>query len=112
VQQVRLANGRRLIYKSQLPPTVEPEFYQAASSALLADHRLLETLGKSRTMAPPVAGHCSMNGPAKQSATSCIPARAANRSTRRWIADIMADRGVTTRFQLGLMVARELAVEP
>jgi hypothetical protein len=24
----------------------------------------------------------------------------------------MADRGVTTRFQLGLMVARELAVEP
>jgi hypothetical protein len=44
VQQVRLANGRRLVYKSQLPPTVEPEFYQAASSALLADHRLLDTL--------------------------------------------------------------------
>ncbi|MDX6294973.1 MAG: hypothetical protein QOH50_4048 [Kribbellaceae bacterium] len=48
VQQVWLANGRRLVYKSQLPPTVEPEFYQAASSALLADHRLLETLGDSR----------------------------------------------------------------
>jgi sugar-specific transcriptional regulator TrmB len=34
------------------------------------------------------------------------------RTARRWIAHIMADRGVTTRFQLGLMVARELAVEP
>jgi hypothetical protein len=34
------------------------------------------------------------------------------RTARRWIAHIMADRGVTTRFQLGLMVARELAVDP
>jgi hypothetical protein len=50
VQQVRLANSGRLVYKSQLPPTVEPEFYQAASSALLVDHRLLDTLGDSRTM--------------------------------------------------------------
>ncbi|MER7250953.1 helix-turn-helix domain-containing protein [Kribbella sp. NPDC000426] len=30
------------------------------------------------------------------------------RTTRRWIAHLMADRGVTTRFQLGLVVAREL----
>ncbi|WP_329004209.1 helix-turn-helix domain-containing protein [Kribbella sp. NBC_00709] len=30
------------------------------------------------------------------------------RTTRRWIAHVMADRGVTTRFQLGLVVAREL----
>src|SRR4051794_31709534 len=50
VQQVRLANSGRLVYKSQLPPTVEPECYQAASSALLVDHRLLDTLGDSRTM--------------------------------------------------------------
>jgi sugar-specific transcriptional regulator TrmB len=30
------------------------------------------------------------------------------RTTRRWIAQVMADRGVTTRFQLGLVIAREL----
>lgn len=33
------------------------------------------------------------------------------RTARRWISRIMADRGVTTRFQLGLIVARELTVE-
>ena len=31
------------------------------------------------------------------------------RTARRWIAHVMAERGVTTRFQLGLTVARELA---
>ena len=31
------------------------------------------------------------------------------RTARRWIAHVMAARGVTTRFQLGLTVARELA---
>jgi hypothetical protein len=51
LQQVRLANGKRLADKSQLPPTVEPELYQAASSALLVDHRLVDTPGDSRMMA-------------------------------------------------------------
>ncbi len=31
------------------------------------------------------------------------------RTARRWIAHVMADRGVTTRFQLGLIVAREMS---
>jgi DNA-binding GntR family transcriptional regulator len=31
------------------------------------------------------------------------------RTARRWLANLMAERGVTTRFQLGLTVARELA---
>lgn len=31
------------------------------------------------------------------------------RTARRWLAHLMAERGVTTRFQLGLTVARELA---
>jgi sugar-specific transcriptional regulator TrmB/DNA-binding CsgD family transcriptional regulator len=30
------------------------------------------------------------------------------RTARRWISHVMADRGVSTRFQLGLIVAREL----
>jgi sugar-specific transcriptional regulator TrmB len=33
------------------------------------------------------------------------------RTARRWIAHLMADHGVTTRFQLGLVVARELGLE-
>jgi hypothetical protein len=35
VQELRLADGGRWIYKAQLPPTVEPEFYATASSPLL-----------------------------------------------------------------------------
>lgn len=50
VQRLRLADGRRLIYKSQLPPTVEPEFYARASSSLLPGHRRLENLGECATM--------------------------------------------------------------
>jgi hypothetical protein len=50
VQRLRLGDGRKLIYKSQLPPTVEPEFYESASSPLLPGHRLLERLGACATM--------------------------------------------------------------
>ena len=39
VQELRLADGARWIYKAQLPPTVEPEFYAAASSPLLVGWR-------------------------------------------------------------------------
>src|SRR5207247_10946534 len=41
VQRLLLADGTKRIYKSQLPPTVEPEFYVSASTPLLPDHRLL-----------------------------------------------------------------------
>src|SRR6266542_1143496 len=50
VQRLLLGDGRKLIYKSQLPPTVEPEFYESASSPLLPGHRLLEKLGACATM--------------------------------------------------------------
>src|SRR2546422_732537 len=50
VQRLRLGDERKLIYKSQLPPTVEPEFYESASSRLLPGHRLLEKLGACATM--------------------------------------------------------------
>src|SRR5439155_23436833 len=50
VQRLVLADGTRLIYKSQLPPTVEPEFYERASSPLLTGHRLLGKLGDCTTM--------------------------------------------------------------
>lgn len=50
VQRLLLGNGKRLIYKSQLPPTVEPEFYERASSMLLPAHRTLGTLGDCVTM--------------------------------------------------------------
>lgn len=42
VQQLDLADGRRLIYKVQTRgPTVEPEFYAEASSPLLPAHQIL-----------------------------------------------------------------------
>jgi hypothetical protein len=41
VQRLVLANGRKLAYKSQLPPTVESQFYASISSTLLPGHRLL-----------------------------------------------------------------------
>jgi hypothetical protein len=50
VQRLLLADGTKLIYKAQLPPTVEPQFYERASSALLPGHRLLGTLRNCVTM--------------------------------------------------------------
>jgi len=44
VQELQLVNGAKLIYKSQLPPTVEASFYEHARSELLPAHRYL---GKS-----------------------------------------------------------------
>mgnify|MGYP001229768252 CR=1 FL=1 len=44
VQRLILEDGTRLLYKSQLPPTVEPEFYARASSPLLPACRMLGTL--------------------------------------------------------------------
>lgn len=41
VQEVQLEDGTKLIYKSQLPPTVEAGFYENASSRLLSGHRYL-----------------------------------------------------------------------
>ena len=41
VQRVVLEGGGRLVYKAQLPPTVEPAFYEHAISGLLTGHRFL-----------------------------------------------------------------------
>jgi len=51
VERVRLVDGRTLAYKAQLPPTVEPSFYEAATSPLLPGHQLLGRLGATETMA-------------------------------------------------------------
>jgi len=45
VQCLTLTDGTRLAYKSQLPPTVEPEFYARAASPLLTRCRDLGVLG-------------------------------------------------------------------
>ncbi len=45
VQRLLLADGTTLVYKSQLPPTVEPQFYEAAVSRLLPGYRRLGKLG-------------------------------------------------------------------
>jgi hypothetical protein len=50
VQQLVLQNDTKLIYKTQLPPTVEPSFYQCATSQLLPKHKLLGKLGQCETM--------------------------------------------------------------
>lgn len=50
VQRVLLDDHRKLIYKSQLPPTVEREFYENAVSSLLPGHRVLERLGECDIM--------------------------------------------------------------
>jgi hypothetical protein len=50
VERVRLADGRVLAYKSQLPPTVEPAFYEAVASPLLPGHQALGALGAAETM--------------------------------------------------------------
>jgi Phosphotransferase enzyme family len=50
VQRVTLADGRLLAYKSERPPTVEPAFYAAASSPLLAAHQDLGELEGCATL--------------------------------------------------------------
>src|SRR5262249_10503582 len=50
VQRLHLVDGTKRIYKSQLPPTVEPEFYEMASSSILPEHRVLDRLGNCATM--------------------------------------------------------------
>jgi len=50
VQRLRLDDGRVLIYKSQLPPTVEAAFYARVRSPLLPGHRLLGKLGRCDTL--------------------------------------------------------------
>jgi hypothetical protein len=42
VQRLRLADGRRLIYKVQAEPTVEPDFYARARSPVLVAARRIE----------------------------------------------------------------------
>ncbi|GAA5027690.1 hypothetical protein GCM10023317_75850 [Actinopolymorpha pittospori] len=50
VQRLEFTDGRTFAYKSQLPPTVEPEFYQAATSPLLLGHRVLDRYADCRTI--------------------------------------------------------------
>lgn len=50
VQELRLDDNRKLAYKSQLPPTVEPLFYEQTPSGLLPGSRSLGKLGNCDTM--------------------------------------------------------------
>lgn len=50
VQKVCLDGGQKFAYKSQLPPSVEGDFYERASSALLPGCRVLGDLGRCHTM--------------------------------------------------------------
>lgn len=50
VQRLRLDDGRRLVYKSQLPPTLEVPFYERVTSPLLARHQYLGQLGRCEVM--------------------------------------------------------------
>ena len=50
VQKLTLQDGRQFAYKSQLPPTVEPQFYAAASSSLLTNTQSLVKLGDCAIM--------------------------------------------------------------
>jgi len=50
-EDVRLDDGRRYAYKTQLPPTVEQQFYEQASSSLLAPFRDLGQAGASSFLA-------------------------------------------------------------
>jgi hypothetical protein len=50
VESIVLDTGKKLIYKSQLPPTVEPLFYQSVSSKLLPGHQYLGRIGECETM--------------------------------------------------------------
>src|ERR1700733_2084242 len=51
VQRITFQSGQRVAYKAQLPPTVEPEFYQRAQSSLLPDYRILGEVENCTTMA-------------------------------------------------------------
>jgi hypothetical protein len=97
VQRLQLADGRRLAYKSQLPPTVEPDFYAAAASPLLPGFRDLGSAGDARIMtldwldatrarpSPPRSsaspGSCGCSGRSRVRST-CSPAAA----SRCWTA--------------------------
>ncbi|GAB3418451.1 aminoglycoside phosphotransferase family protein [Flindersiella endophytica] len=50
VRKLRLDDGRTLVYKSQLPPTVEAAFYRAATSPLLPHVQVLGRLGGCTTL--------------------------------------------------------------
>lgn len=50
VQKLTLDDGRVLVYKSQLAPTVEAEFYGAAASPLLPSVQVLGRLGDCSTL--------------------------------------------------------------
>jgi hypothetical protein len=50
VRKLRLDDGRTVVYKSQLPPTVEAEFYAAATSPLLPRVQVLGRLGDCSTL--------------------------------------------------------------
>lgn len=50
VQKLVLEDGRKLAYKSQLPPTVEAPFYERASSRLLPHHLALGKVGACDTL--------------------------------------------------------------
>jgi hypothetical protein len=49
VRRVLPADGRTVANKSQLPPTVEPEFYSRAASPPLPGHRVVDPIGESST---------------------------------------------------------------
>ncbi|AGL03138.1 hypothetical protein [Desulfoscipio gibsoniae] len=50
MQKLTLDNGKKLIYKSQLPPTVEPDFYEHAVSKLLPAYQVIGKFGNCNTM--------------------------------------------------------------
>ncbi|HEY9292552.1 MAG TPA: phosphotransferase [Microlunatus sp.] len=50
-EELRLADGRRLAYKTQLPPSVEPQFYARARSPLLVEHTDLGRAGQGHAIA-------------------------------------------------------------
>jgi hypothetical protein len=49
-EEVRLGDGRRCVCKTQLPPTVEPEFYATARSPLLRPCIDLGSAGRGRAV--------------------------------------------------------------
>ena len=50
VQRLVVAGGRRLVYKAQLPPSIEVEFYDRAASSLLPSHRFLAKVDECQIM--------------------------------------------------------------
>lgn len=45
IEELRLLDGRHLAYKTQLPPSVEPQFYARARSPILVNHTDLGRVG-------------------------------------------------------------------